>query len=224
MEITGRLRNSTVSAAPSTQTGYNSGSTPTTLSSVWTIYYPCGCSPIGKMKQTSVPYAGLTAGPFTVYQFDAIGRTVSVTLPDGASHTGYAYQGNWTTVVDPAGNWKQGEKDAFGNLIAVVEPDPSAASPLTVPPSTPSTTAANTLLTSYIYDMLNHLNTVTMARAGITQTRTFSYNAAMQLVSVSTPETGTAAANRTLSYTHNADGTPHSQNDAKNVVKTYTYE
>ena len=131
------------------QSGYNTGSTPTTVSSVWTNYWPCGCSPIGKEVQQSLPYAGTTAGPFTVYGFDAIGRTVSVTLPDGASKTSYTYQGNWTTVIDPAGNWKQYEKDSFGNLIAVVEPDPSASKPLTTPPSTPSTTAASTLLTSY---------------------------------------------------------------------------
>jgi RHS repeat-associated protein len=205
------------------QAGYTSGSTQTTLSNVTINYAPCGCSPTGKENEESLPYTG-TAGPFTVYTFDAIGRTLSVTLPDGASKTSYTYQGNWTTVVDPAGNWKQYEKDSFGNLIAVVEPDPSAGSPLKTPPATPSTTAAGTLLTSYTYDMLNHLTQVAMTRAGTTQTRTFAYNAAMQLQSVSTPETGTTAANGTVSYTYNADGTTATQTDAKSVVKTYTYD
>ena len=106
----------------------------------------------------------------------------------------------------------------------MVEPDPSASSPLKTPPATPSTTAASTLLTSYTYDMLNHLTLVTMTRAGTTQTRTFSYNTAMQLQSVGTPETGTATANGSVSYTYNADGTPATQTDAKGVVKTYAYD
>ncbi len=205
------------------QAGYTSGSTQTTLSNVTINYAPCGCSPTGKEYEASLPYTG-TPGPFTVYTFDAIGRTLSVTLPDGASKTSYTYQGNWTTVIDPAGNWKQYEKDSFGNLIAVVEPDPSAGSPLKTPPATPSTNAAGTLLTSYTYDMLNHLTQVGMIRAGTTQTRTFAYNAAMQLQSVSTPETGTTSTNGTVSYTYNADGTPATQTDAKNVTKTYTYD
>ncbi len=127
-------------------------------------------------------------------------------------------------LIDHAGNWKQYEKDSFGNLIAVVEPDPSAGSPLKTPPATPSTNAAGTLLTSYTYDMLNHLTQVGMIRAGTTQTRTFAYNAAMQPQSVSTPETGTTSTNGTVSYTYNADGTPATQTDAKNVTKTYTYD
>ena len=45
--------------------------------------------------------------------------------PDGASTTTYSYSGNQTTVTDPAGNWKQFTKDALGNLVTVIEPDPA---------------------------------------------------------------------------------------------------
>jgi YD repeat-containing protein len=37
------------------------------------------------------------------------------------------YQGNVTTATDPAGIWKQYYNDAFGNLVTVVEPDPTVA-------------------------------------------------------------------------------------------------
>jgi YD repeat-containing protein len=60
---------------------------------------------------------------------DASGRTLTVTAPDGASTTQYAYQGNQTTVTDPAGSpagkWKTNTTDAFGNLVSVTEPNPA---------------------------------------------------------------------------------------------------
>jgi uncharacterized protein RhaS with RHS repeats len=78
------------------------------------------------MYQRSQPYAPPnSAPPATVYTYDALGRTVKVLLPDGASNTQCTYQGNVTTVMDPAGKWKQYFNDAFCNLVAVLEPDPT---------------------------------------------------------------------------------------------------
>ena len=37
--------------------------------------------------------------------YDALGRTTTITLPDGSVST-YSYSGNTTTVTDPAGKWK----------------------------------------------------------------------------------------------------------------------
>src|ERR1017187_7862608 len=86
---------------------------------------PCACSPLGKMFQQPQPYAPPNAPPpATTYHYDALGRTVKVLLADGASATTYTYQGNFTTVTDPAGNWKRYASDAFGNLVTVIEPDP----------------------------------------------------------------------------------------------------
>jgi len=48
---------------------------------------------------------------------------VTVIAADG-SVTRYAYQGNSTTVTDPAGKWKTYTTDAFGNLTVVTEPRP----------------------------------------------------------------------------------------------------
>ena len=99
--------------------------------------------------------------PRHTYTYDALGRAVNVLLADGASHTQYRYQGNVTTVIDPASKWKQYFNDAFGNLATVLEPDPqyNPAAP-NPPPAYPVTSApSHTLLTSYSYDQLNHLAT-----------------------------------------------------------------
>jgi YD repeat-containing protein len=154
---------------------------------------------------------------------------------DGASYTTYTYQGNFTTVVDPAGKWKQYASDAFGNLVTVLEPDPTA-NPVPGPPATPPAypvTAAPTgmLLTSYTYDQVNHLTQVAMSRntadGMVTQTRTFVYAAtaygtvvlpALWLTSATNPESGT------VSYTYNADGTLASKTDANCNTESYSYD
>jgi YD repeat-containing protein len=64
-------------------------------------YAPCGCSPLGKLSQQSQPYAPGGSDAWTVYHYDASGRTTSVVLPDNSTTT-YLYQGNTVKVTDPA--------------------------------------------------------------------------------------------------------------------------
>lgn len=97
-----------------------------TKSIVDTVYDSCACSPIGKLKQVSQPYAPGGAVYWTTYNYDALGRTVSVVSPDGTSTTNYVYQGNTTTITDPAGHWKKYVNDAMGQLIQVIEPNPGS--------------------------------------------------------------------------------------------------
>jgi YD repeat-containing protein len=78
-----------------------------TLSTVDTEYAACACSPLGKVKRVSQPYAPGGTVYWTTYTYDALGRTVSVALPGGTGTTTYAYQGNRTTVTDPAAKWKK---------------------------------------------------------------------------------------------------------------------
>jgi len=93
-----------------------------------TVYAPCACSPLGKVQKISMPYQpGAATINWTVYRYDGLGRTLSVTQPDGASTTTYVYSGNQTTVTDPAGKWKTFTTDVQGNLTTVTEPDPSSA-------------------------------------------------------------------------------------------------
>jgi YD repeat-containing protein len=90
-----------------------------------TEYDSCACSPLGKIKRTSQPYApNGSPAAWTTYTYDGLGRTLSVVSPDGQSSTTYLYQGNTTTITDPAGNWKKYVTDAMGHLIQVIEPNP----------------------------------------------------------------------------------------------------
>src|SRR5229473_1028471 len=185
-----------------TETGYST----TTVSTVDTVYLPCGCSPLGKMTKTSQPYAPGGTVYWTTNTYDGSGRTVSTQSADGSSTTNYVYQGNTVTVTDPAGKWKKFTMDAFGNLTSVVEPDPTYT----------------TVTTAYSYDMLNHLTQVSMPRGSTTQTRSFNYTSGTtvgaHLLSATNPENGT------VSYTYNTDHTLNTKTDAKGQVFSYTYD
>jgi RHS repeat-associated protein len=186
-----------------TTTGYGA----TTVSLAYTTYAPCGCSPLGKLSQQSEPYAlGGTPAAIT-YTYDASGRTLSLVLPDNST-TSYVYQGNQVTVTDPAGKWKTFTMDAFGNLVSVVEYDP---------------TLPGNVTTNYTYDVLNHLTTVSMPRGTTTQTRTFNYTTGTTvggfLLSATNPENGT------VNYTYNSGtNTLASKTDAKSQKLTYQYD
>ena len=113
------------------------------------------------------------------------------------------YVANTVTVTDAAGKWKKQISDAFGNLTSVEEPRP----------------AGGTYTTIYIYDALNRLRTVTMARDGVTQTRTWTYDPTTQrLESVTMPESGTTT------YAYNTDGTLLRRTDAKGQKVEYKYD
>jgi YD repeat-containing protein len=167
------------------------------VSAVDTEYAPCACSPVGKVKRVSQPYTGTGPRYWTVYEYDALGRTIRVTAADGKSATRYVYAGKTVTVADPADRpdkpvWKKYTPDIFGNLVKVTEPDP----------------AGGEVDTLYTYTALNQLATVTMVRGGVTQTRTFTCNGGL-LVSAANPENGT------VNYEYNADRTLKAKTDAK---------
>jgi YD repeat-containing protein len=162
---------------------------------------------MGKMVKTSMPYAPGGTVYWKTYTYDGLGRTILVTEPDGTSNNYYSYVGNTSQATDPAGKWKNFTMDAFGNLTKVIEPDP-----LNQP--------SGTLTTTYAYDILNHLTTVTMPRATGTQTRTFNYTTGTTvgtlLLSATNPENGT------VTYTYNTDKTLATKTDALNQQFRYT--
>ena len=130
--------------------------------------------------------------------------------PDGQSTSTYSYAGNTATITDPSGKWKKVTRDAYGQIVQVVEPSPSPS-------------AEPNHITSYTYDTFGHLTQVQMSRtiggSVRTQTRTWLYNPqTLQLVSKTSPESGT------LSYTYNADGTIATLTDAKNQRQVYSYD
>src|SRR5262249_36913393 len=84
------------------ESGDNTG----TKSIVDTEYDSCACPPTGKMKRTSQPYAPGGTVYWPTYTYDGLGRTLTMVAPDGAP-TSSLYQGNSTTIPDPAGKWKK---------------------------------------------------------------------------------------------------------------------
>ena len=185
--------------------GYGTTTITTVLSTVDAQYAPCGCSPLGKLSQQSQPYAPGGSDAWTVYHYDASGRTTSVVLPDGSTTT-YYYEGNWVEVMDPAGKWKSFAMDAFGNLVSVYESDPTLGN----------------VYTNYSYDILNHLTLVSMPRGANTQNRTFNYNSGTTvtgfLQSATNPENGT------VTYTYNSNNLLATKTDAKSQKLTYGYD
>jgi len=175
-----------------------------TKSIVRTDYDSCACSPLGKVKQVSQPYTGASPSQWTVYQYDGLGRVTQVNHPAGSGATKYFYEGNTVKVEDAAGKWKKFETDVFGNLTKVTEPNP-VGSPAEVD-------------TTYTYNLQNQLKTVTMVRAGVTQTRTFNYDPQWRLQNETNPETGT------VSYYYNLDNTLSHKVDAKNQRIEYVYD
>ena len=207
------------------------------VSAVSTFYGPCGCSPLGKVRQVSQPFASGSQNIYwTKYTYDGLGRTKTVAVQETAtvySTTTYDYHGNSVTVTDPAGKWKQFYMDAFGNLTIVVEPNPAATG--SAPPSVPMTVAqlqsavnGNSVnlyfVTTYGYDVLNHLTLVTMQRPGVAQPQTRMFNYANSngvvgpyLLSATNPENGT------VNYTY-VNGMLKTKTDAKNQLFTYGYD
>lgn len=174
------------------------------------IYDACGCNPMGKLYQRSVPHAPGATARWAVYTYDGIGRRLTAVRPDGHSNTTYSYAGNTVTITDPSGKWKQFTRDAFGDIVQVQEPSPH-------PGSEP------THVTTYAYDVFGHLINVTMPRTVsgtvVTQTRTWSYDPqTLRLLSKTSPEAGT------VTYTYNSDNTLATMTDAKNQRRVYSYD
>jgi YD repeat-containing protein len=186
-------------------TKVETGTGSTVQSTVDTEYTFCACSPIGKPSRVSQPYAPGATPVWTTFTYDSLGRTLSTALPSEAGTTTQEYTGNTVKITPPGGNWKKYTRDAFGNLVSVEEPKPGDVT--------------STYTTSYTYDVLDRLVTVTMTRDGSTQTRSWTYDPVTQrLASVTLPESGTT------SYTYNANGTLLQKTDAKGQKVQYGYD
>jgi RHS repeat-associated protein len=180
-----------------------------------TEYDSCACSPVGKLKRQSMPYASGGTVLWTNYVYYGLGRTLQIVQPhtSGSGSAGtstYAYAGNKVTVTDPAGRWKRYLQNALGNLVQVTEPNPAGG--------------AN-FETYYTYNIRNQLTQVQMPRPDqiggtYNQTRTFVYNLTTGLLTSATnPENGTttydyAAITYLLNY----------KLDAKGQKLEYTYD
>jgi RHS repeat-associated protein len=154
----------------------------------------------GRAYKHSNPYLG-SPSYWTTTQFDALGRPLTITLPD-TSATTYSYSKNTIVVTDAAGKQKQENLDAAGRLVMAGEPDPG--------------TGMLTQQTAYSYSVLDALTTVTQDA----QTRTFVYDALGRLISAATPET----ANIATRNQYNIYDLVVQRTDPRGVITTYGYD
>jgi len=161
-----------------------------------------------------------TTNSWTRVTSDVLGRPTEVatfggaTQPTATSTTGLtgtvstAYDANFTTVTDQAGKVRRSMVDGLGRLIRVDEPNSSGSLGTTASPNQP---------TSYTYDVLGNLRTVTQD-SGAQAARTFTYDSLSRLRTAFNPESGT------VSYTYDENGNLLTKSDARSIVTTYAYD
>lgn len=177
---------------------------------------------LGRAKQTSNPYWRHENPVWTTTQYDALGRALSVTTPDNAV-VATAYSGARVLVTDQAGKQRLSETDALGRLLKVweIKPyDPSDTALVSVSsfPNHPGVTHGYS--TSYVYDALDNLTTVTqqIGASGTVQTRSFVYDSLKRLTSTANPENGT------ITYQYDPNGNLAQKMDARPVTTHFTYD
>jgi YD repeat-containing protein len=92
----------------------------TVVSIVESEYTACACSPVGKLKRVTRPYAPGGTKYWTSYTYDVLGRTTRIDAPAG-QFTTYEYVGNTVKVTDAVGKWKTYTLDSAGNIAKVTE-------------------------------------------------------------------------------------------------------
>ncbi len=139
---------------------------------------------LGRVSRSYNPYrtTGDSTYGYTTTTYDGLGRVLTVTTPDIAVVT-TMYSGSAITVTDQASKKRRSITDGLGRLIRVDEPDSNGdldtgTPPLPIQP------------TSYTYDVLNNLVTVTQG----TQTpRRFAYDSLSRLIYAANPEQTTSS-------------------------------
>jgi RHS repeat-associated protein len=164
----------------------------------------------GRKSTQTNPYCATSDETYgvTSYQYnDPLSRITRTQNPDGTG-TDVEYVGRAVHITDPGNGSNRLQRvtqtDGLGRLAKVCEvtsvslllaPGNNAADK--APSSCGLDLSATGFLTTYSYDVLGNLTTVTQ---GGLQPRTFSYDSLSRLVSTTNPESGTT------SYTYDADG------------------
>ncbi|HLL75101.1 MAG TPA: BPSL0067 family protein [Pyrinomonadaceae bacterium] len=215
---------------------------------------------VGRASQASNPFRTTIAGGadpgaaaywataeqpshWTTTAYDALGRVVRVTLPDGTT-VETAYAGVFTTVTDQAGRQRRQKADALGRVVRVDEPGASGSLGAAGAPAQPS---------FYEYDTLGNVVRISQglaqpgldpeAAASYVQHRYFRYDALSRLtherqaeqagmIPFNDPVTGNASWSRRLVYDEQAGdgsgesyrGLPTSAYDARGVRTQLYYD
>src|SRR6185437_6797762 len=165
----------------------------------------------GRTKFQSYPYQAATytgaqvcSGAGDTFAYDGAGRTTTVTHSD-SSTVQVSYTGRATQITDEgndSSNVKRiQQSDALGRLTSVCE---VTSINLLGNDGTPTSCgldiAATGFLTTYAFNALNNLTTVTQGSS--LATRTFNFDSLSRMTSESEPEWGSGS---TMSYTYNSD-------------------
>ena len=129
---------------------------------------------LGRVTQQSLPYRSGETLQWSTTTYDAMGRVKVTQAPDGSTTQVFYNEagrpsvagnspGQTTRVVDAWNRERWSLTDVDGRLVEVVEPNPQGNGSVTT----------GGLLTSYSYDTLGNLTTVTQGE----QTRSFRYDA-----------------------------------------------
>ncbi|MCU1267735.1 MAG: repeat-associated core domain protein, partial [Acidobacteria bacterium] len=175
---------------------------------------------------------------WTTSSFDALGRVISITTPDGAQvTTAYAATtsgalGTTVLVTDQSGKQRLSKSDALGHLTDIWEittPD-SATENISFPGHAEVTAGYHT---SYKYDVAGNLHQVTQGA----QQRFFLYDSLSRLIRARNPEqnvnanlspslTDPITQNNqwAMAYTYDANGNLATRTDARGLVSTYAYD
>lgn len=118
-----------------------------------------------------------------------------------------------TLVTDQSGKQRMSKTNALGQLIDVWEITAADSSTEAITFGSPQQNL-NGYKTSYQYDALNNLTTVSQGA----QTRSFTYSSLSRLKTATNPESGTIA------YVYDNNGNLTTKTDARGVVTTYGYD
>jgi RHS repeat-associated protein len=195
--------------------------------------------PNGRKSFSSYPYQGTGVGSTThfcsglgdMFSYDGLSRPKLVTHSDGTS-AATNYSGAAVQVIDEGNGNTQVQRisqtDALGRLTSVCEVSGSTLQSVTgsdgVPGACNQDISATGFLTSYSYDALGNLISVTQ---GGLNPRWFTYDSLSRLLTSYNPEAGGT------SYTYNNDGTVQTRtrpapntpaNSSATVTTTYGYD
>jgi YD repeat-containing protein len=165
---------------------------------------------MGRVASRTNPFtAGGAPGPVSAYAYDALGRSIVVTLPDNQTlQTGYS--GSTITATDQVGRQIKRQTDGLGRLMQVTEQDSSGAL---------------TQVTTYSYDFLDDLVAVNQG----SQTRAFKYDSLKRLLYERIPEQSATISDSvggmwSTKYTYTDFDAVATKIDARGVLTTYSYD
>ena len=158
------------------------------------IYKDTQYDSLGRPYKVSRPYYENATAYWTTATYDALGRVIQETQPDGST-VSTAYNGLTTTITDPLGRRTSSTTNSQGKVVKVVD-------------------AQNNPLT-YRYDPFGNLLTTIDPRGNVVE---LTYDLRGRKIGMRDPDMGN------WTYAYNALGELIRQTDAKGQVSTMVYD